>query len=70
MFSDSKEPSATAIARLFQPGDAVLLKGSRGTALERVEQALRNLADNRPPSADRMTRHLSGGRPDPLASAG
>jgi UDP-N-acetylmuramoyl-tripeptide--D-alanyl-D-alanine ligase len=70
MFSDAKEPNATTIARLFQPGDAVLLKGSRGTALERIEQALRNLADNRPPTADRMTRHLSGGRPDPLASAG
>lgn len=70
MFSDANGPHAGAIARLLKQGDAVLLKGSRRTALERVEQALRDLADNRAPSPDRMTRHLTGGRPDPLASAG
>src|SRR5690606_33619133 len=70
MFSDTMEASAAAIAKLLRQGDAVLLKGSRRMALERVEQALRNLAENKHPAPDRMTRHLTGGRPDPLASAG
>ncbi|MGP1309047.1 MAG: UDP-N-acetylmuramoyl-tripeptide--D-alanyl-D-alanine ligase, partial [Phycisphaerales bacterium] len=70
MFSDAGAEGAVAIARLLEPGDAVLLKGSRRTGLERVEQALRDLAENRVPVIDRNPRRLSGGRPDPLASAG
>jgi UDP-N-acetylmuramoyl-tripeptide--D-alanyl-D-alanine ligase len=38
-FADAAEANAHAIAALFRPGDAVLLKASRGTGLERILKA-------------------------------
>lgn len=70
MFSDAGPEAAAMIAKSLRPGDAVLLKGSRRMRLESVEQALRDLADNRHAPTDRVPRQVVGGRPDPLASAG
>lgn len=70
MFHDARPEVAETIARMLKPGDAVLLKGSRRMKLESIEQALRDLADNRHTPTDRVPRQVVGGRPDPLASAG
>jgi len=40
-FADSKQ-AAGAVSRLVQPGDAVLVKGSRGVRMEAVVEALRS----------------------------
>lgn len=70
MFHEARPEIAVTIAKTLRPGDAVLLKGSRRMKLEAVEQALRDLADNRHTPTDRVPRQVVGGRPDPLASAG
>lgn len=70
MFHEARPEVAVTIAKAFKPGDAVLLKGSRRMKLETIEQALRDLVDNRHTPTDRVPRQVVGGRPDPLASAG
>ena len=51
---DATDSNASVIAQMLQPGDCVLLKGSRGTGLERILTAfaarLGSIIEHRPPT--------------------
>src|SRR5690606_31970675 len=51
ILSDLDDAQALRVAQRFQPGDAVLLKGSRRMGLERIERALRRASGSGAPGA-------------------